>query len=156
QAFVTALSNSGEPIEQFEDRLATLSSTLNGGRSDLDAALTNLSVAVDDVRRFVANTRDKTSEQVARLTDVTKNLADHKQDLEQLLHVVPTSLVNFYNIYDPLSGTENGSFAFNNFTSPIQLFCSAMAAVNANAEEGAKKCAEYLGPVLRLVNPVSY
>jgi ABC-type transporter Mla subunit MlaD len=156
QTFVTALRDSGEPIVQFEDRLASLSNVLDGSRSDLNAALTNLSVAVGEVQRFVAETRDKTSEQVQRLANVTQNLADHKQDLEQLLHVFPTSLVNFYNIFDPLSGTPNGSFAFNNFNNPVALFCSAMAAVDGNAMDGAKKCAEYLGPALRLGNPVSY
>jgi len=46
QTFVTALRDSNEQIVQFQDGLATLTSVVNGSRSDLDAALTNLSDVV--------------------------------------------------------------------------------------------------------------
>lgn len=161
QVFVTALRDSNEQIVQVEGRLATLSSVLDGSRSDLDAALTNLSVAVENVQRFVATTRDKTSEQVTRLAAVTQNLADHKADLEELLHIFPNAIANFYNMYDPNSGTVAGTFIMNNFSNPIQMMCSAMVqGANGNPMEGAKKCAEYLGPALRTIsfngNPIPF
>lgn len=153
-AFVAALRDSGEQIVQFEDRLATVSSVLDGSRSDLDAALNSLSVAVDDVERFITGTRDKANEQVQRLTNVTQNLVDNKDQLEQLLHIFPTSLANFYNIYDPVTGTQAGTFGVNNYTNPVAFTCAAFAAVEPGDPGGAvKKCAEYLGPVLRLFNP---
>ncbi|WUA10409.1 MCE family protein [Nocardia sp. NBC_01377] len=153
QQFVTTLRDSKEQIVQFQNRLATLTSVLNESRSDLDAALTNLSVAVGEVQRFVAANRDKVSEQVQRLANVTQNLVDHRKDLEQVLHIFPTSIANFYNIYRPDTGTEAGAFALNQFTNPVQFVCSAIAAVgNATAEEGARKCREYLGPVLGLMS----
>ena len=62
QVFVTALKNSNEQIVSFNDRLATLSSVLDGSRSDLDAALTDLSTAVTELKRFVAGTRNQTAE----------------------------------------------------------------------------------------------
>ena len=152
QTFVTTLSDSEEQIVQFENRLATLSSVLDESRTDLDAALTDLSVAVVEVQRFVASSSDKASEQVQRLVNVTQNLVDNRADIEQLLHVFPTSMANFYNIYNPDTGTENGVFTLNNFSNPIQFICSGVAAVaNLTSEEGAKKCAEYLGPVLPLL-----
>ncbi|HZE17930.1 MAG TPA: MCE family protein, partial [Mycobacterium sp.] len=67
QTFVTALRDSGEQIVAFQNRLATLSSVLNDSTSNLDAALKNLSVAVVDVQRFVAHSRDQASEQIQRL-----------------------------------------------------------------------------------------
>ncbi|MFV8054826.1 MCE family protein [Mycobacterium sp. 48b] len=156
QVFVEALRDSGQQIVQFEGNLATLSSVLDGSRTDLDAALTNLVTALDDVHRFVAGTRDKTTEQVQRLANVTQTLVDQKKDVEQLLHIFPNSLVNFYNIYDPISGTEAGTFALNNFSNPIQFMCSALAATQpANPTDGVKKCAEYLGPLLRVFNPAA-
>jgi phospholipid/cholesterol/gamma-HCH transport system substrate-binding protein len=154
QTFVTALRDSSEQIVEFEDRLATLSSVLDGSKSDLNAALTDLSVAVGDVQRFVASTRDKSAEQIERLADVTQNLADRKNDVEQLLHVFPTAVANFYNVYDPVSGTFAGVPTVNNFSNPIQFICAAMAATTpGNPADGVKKCAEYLGPVLRIFNP---
>ncbi|MGH7290460.1 MAG: MCE family protein, partial [Myxococcota bacterium] len=67
QVFVTALRDSNEQIVAFNDRLATLSRVLDGSSSDLDAALKNLSVAVVEVKRFVAGTRNQTAEQVQGL-----------------------------------------------------------------------------------------
>ena len=67
QVFVTALRDSNDQIVLFNERLATLSSVLDGSKSDLDAALTNLSVALTEVKRFVAGTRDKTAEQLQGL-----------------------------------------------------------------------------------------
>ncbi len=72
QTFVTALRDSNTQIVQFNDRLATLTSVVNDSKSELDAALTDLSTAVGEVQRFIAGTRNQTSEQVARLADVTQ------------------------------------------------------------------------------------
>ncbi|MEV0358206.1 MCE family protein [Nocardia sp. NPDC050697] len=153
QKFVTALRDSDVQIVEFQNRLATLSSVLNDSRSDLDAALASLSVAVGEVQRFVTANRDRATEQVQRLTDVTQNLVDHRDDLEQLLHVFPTSIANFYNIYNPDTATEAGVFVLNNFSDPIQFVCSAIASLeNGTSAEGARKCREYLGPVLGLLN----
>ena len=156
QTFVTALRDSKVQIVQFQDRLATLSSVLDENRSTLDAALTNLSQAVGEVQRFIAGTRDKTSEQIQRLANVTQNLVDHRKDLEQVLHVAPTAASNAYAMYNPDTGTVSGSFVINNFRSPLQLICSALGAIeNVTAAETGKLCAEYLAPALRYVNPLS-
>jgi phospholipid/cholesterol/gamma-HCH transport system substrate-binding protein len=153
QTFVSALRDSKVQIVQFQNRLATLSSVLADNRSDLDAALVNLSQAVGDVQRFVAGTRDKTSEQVQRLANVTQNLVDHRADLEQVLHVAPNAAANAYNMYDPSTGTLNGTFVINNFSNPVQFVCAAVGAIeNATASETGKLCEQYLGPALRLVN----
>ncbi|NUP27749.1 MAG: MCE family protein [Nocardia sp.] len=153
QIFVTALRDSNVQIVQFQNRLATLTSVLDSSRSDLDAALNNLAVAVGEVQRFVAENRDRASEQVGRLADVTQNLVDNRGELEELLHVFPTSLANFYNIYNPDTGTEAGVFVLNNFSNPIEFVCGGIASVeNIGAEEAARKCRDYLGPVLGLMN----
>jgi phospholipid/cholesterol/gamma-HCH transport system substrate-binding protein len=153
QTFVTALRDSKVQIVQFEDRLATLSSVLNDGTSNLDAALKGLSSAVGDVRRFVAGTRNQTSEQIQRLAAVTQNLVDHQKDLEQVLHAAPNGLSNYYNMYNPTSGTDWGSFVLTNFANPLQMICASIGGIeNKTAPETDKLCAEYLGPALRLLN----
>ncbi|MEU4839662.1 MCE family protein [Nocardia testacea] len=153
QIFVTALRDSNVQIVQFQNRLATLTSVLDSSRSDLDAALNNLAIAVGEVQRFVSENRDKASEQVGRLADVTQNLVDNRGELEELLHIFPTSLANFYNIYNPDTGTEAGVFVLNNFSNPIEFVCGGIASVeNIGAAEAARKCRDYLGPVLGLMN----
>lgn len=153
QTFVTALRDSNTQIVEFQNRLASVTSVVDGARSDLDAALTNLASAVGEVRRFVAGTRDQTAEQLQRLTNVTQNLVDNKLKLENVLHVAPNAIANGYNIYNPDSGTAVGAFAMSNFADPVSVVCSAIAAVkNATAAESSKLCAQYLGPALSLIN----
>jgi len=153
QTFVTVLRDSNAQIVSFQNRLATVSSVLDGSRSDLDAALTNLSGAVADVERFVAGSREQTSEQVERLADVVRNLGDRQLELKNLLHVAPNAIGNSYNIYNPDIQSALGGFALHNFSNPLQVVCAAIGAVeNATASETARICTEYLGPALRLLN----
>lgn len=153
QTFVTALRDSNIQIVQFQDRLADVTGVVNGSRSELDSAITKLSEAVGEVRRFVEGSRNQTAEQVQRLANVTQVLADDSTVLKNILHAAPNALVNGYNIYNPDSGGPRGSFAMNNFANPVSLICSSIAAVeNVTAEESGKACAQYLGPALRLMN----
>ncbi len=161
QTFVGALRDSNVQIVQFNDRLATLTSVVNDSKSDLDAALTDLSTAVGEVQRFIAGTRNQTSEQIARLADVTQNLVDHHMALENILHGAPNALGNFFNDYNADTGTIVGGFGLMNFANPTwggQLLLSAPgcdqigAIENVTAVESGKLCALFLGPGLRLLN----
>ncbi len=153
QTFVTALRDSNEQIVQFQDRFATLTSVVEGSRSDLDAALKNLSDVVGETTRFIRGTRDKTSEQLARLSDVLQNLADHRMALENVLHIAPHSIANAYNMFDPRTGAASGVFVLSNMGNPVWFICGMIGAIgNITAPESAKLCAQYLGPGLRTVN----
>lgn len=153
QVFVTALRDSKQQIVLFQNRLATLTSVINDSRSDLDAALSELSVAVGEVQRFVAGSRAETTEQVQRLGNLTQILVDHKLDLENVLHITPNAIANFQNIYYPNGGSVTGAFSLNNFSNPVQMICAMIGSVaNTTAPETAKLCAQYLGPALRLLN----
>jgi phospholipid/cholesterol/gamma-HCH transport system substrate-binding protein len=153
QTFVTALSESGTQIVQFQDRLATLTSVVDDSRSSLDAALKDSADVVGEVQRFLSQTRDGTAEQIQRLANVTQILVDQRRDVEQILHVAPHALANGYNTYNPDTGDPIGSLVFQNFANPVQLICSSIGAIeNTTAPETAKLCAQYLSPALRLLN----
>ncbi|HEU4361679.1 MAG TPA: MCE family protein, partial [Mycobacterium sp.] len=153
QTFVSALRDSNIQIVQFQDRFATLTSVVNESRSDLDAALSNLSVAVGEVQRFIAGTRDKASEQVVRLADVTQNLVDHQMALENILHIAPNGLANWHGMYNPDTGSQDGIFVFSMFGNPVWAICTQMQTLeNVTATESGKLCAQHLGPALRLLN----
>jgi phospholipid/cholesterol/gamma-HCH transport system substrate-binding protein len=153
QSVVTALRDSNTQIVQFNNRLATLTSVVDDSRSELDAALTNLSTAVGEVQRFVAETRDKTSEQVTRLADVTQNLVDHHLALENVLHVAPNAFANFYNAYNPDTRSFIGQFAFNFFANPVTFICGQIEAIaNVTATETGKLCNQYLSAGLARIN----
>ncbi|BBU21329.1 virulence factor Mce [Mycobacterium xenopi RIVM700367] len=162
QTFVTALRDSNVQIVQFNDRLATLTSVVNDSRSELDAALTELSTAVGEVQRFIAETRDQTSEQIQRLANVTQVLADQHLDLENILHAAPNALGNFFNDYNADTGTIVGGFGIMDFANPVASGllvplpipgCTQTGAIgNITAVESAKLCSLFIGPGLRLLN----
>ncbi len=165
QTFVTALRDSNVQIVQFNDRLATLTSVVNDSRSDLDAALTDLSTAVGEVQRFIAETRDQTSEQIARLGDAIQPLVDQHMVLENILHGAPNALSNFFNDYNADTGTIVGGFGIVDFANPTQTGalispaglpvpgCGMTEAIeNVTATESGKLCALFIGPGLRLLN----
>ncbi len=116
QTFVGVLSNSNVQLVQFNDRLASLTSVLDDNKSDLDAALTDLSSATGEVQRFIAGSRDQTAEQIARLADLTQILVDNKMALQNVLHVAPNALANGYNDYDPDVGNIRGGVGIQNFS----------------------------------------
>jgi phospholipid/cholesterol/gamma-HCH transport system substrate-binding protein len=165
QTFVTALRDSNVQIVQFNDRLATLTSVVNDSRSDLDAALTDLSTAVGEVQRFIAETRDQTSEQIARLGDALQPIVDQHMALENILHGAPNALSNFFNDYNADTGTIVGGFGVMDFANPTQSGalltpaglpvpgCGVTEAIeNVTATESGKLCALFIGPGLRLLN----
>ena len=129
QTFVTALRDSNEQIVQFQDRFATLTSVVDDSRSDLDAALKNLSDVVGETTRFIEGTRDKTAEQIQRLANVTQNLADNRMDLENVLHIAPHSIANAYNMFDPRTGAASGVFVFSNMSNPVWSICGMIGAL---------------------------
>jgi virulence factor Mce-like protein len=153
QTFVTALRDSSDDIVLFQNRLSTFSTVLADSRSDLDAAASELAIAVGEVQRFIAGTRHKTAEQVQRLANATQVLVDHRTDVENILHVAPTAFANAYNILNPNVPGAIGTFVLTNFSNPVQFLCGAIGGIaNVTASETSKLCAEYLGPALRLLN----
>ncbi|MGE2733042.1 MCE family protein [Mycolicibacterium vaccae] len=153
QVFVTALRDSKQQTVLFQNRLASLTSVINDSRSDLDSALTELSLAIGEVQRFVAGSRNQTAEQVERLKNLTQILVDNRLAFENVLHIMPNAIANFQNIFYPNGGSVTGAFALSNFSNPVWFVCGLIGGVaNTTAPETAKLCAQYLGPALRLLN----
>lgn len=153
QTFVTALRDSNDQIVAFQNNFATLTSVLNDSTSDLDAALKGLSEVVGETQRFIAGTRDKTAEQIRLLRDVTQTLADHRMDLENVLHIAPHSIANAYNMFDPRTGAASGVFVLNNLSNPTWAICTMIGALeNVTSPESGKLCSQYAGPALRTIN----
>ncbi|MFI5511302.1 MCE family protein [Mycobacterium sp. NPDC051804] len=153
QVFVSALRDSKQQIVLFQNRFASLTSLVNNSRSDLDAALTDLSTTIGEVQRFVAGSRSQVSEQIRSLAAVTQNLVDNKMPLENVLHVAPNAIANYQNIYYPPSGGVTGAFSVANFANPVWFVCGMIGGVaNTTAPETAKLCEQYLGPALKTIS----
>jgi phospholipid/cholesterol/gamma-HCH transport system substrate-binding protein len=151
QVLVNALSNSNEQIVQFSGHLASVTQVLADSSNNLDGTLGTLNQALGDVRGFLHDNNDVLINQVNKLTDFTKILSDQHDDLEQLLHVTPNGLANFYNIYNPAQGTLGGLLSLPNFQNPVQFICGGSFDAGATVDnyKRAEICRERMAPVLR-------
>ena len=85
-----------------------------------------------------------------KLAGVTQALTDSLDDVKQFLHVAPTTLQNYINIYQPAQGAASAVLAVNNFANPITFLCGAIqAASRLGAEQSAKLCVQYLAPIIK-------
>ncbi|MFZ0832599.1 MAG: MCE family protein, partial [Mycobacterium sp.] len=151
QILVNALSKSNEQIVQFSGHLASVSQVLADSSTNLDNTLGTLNQALSDIRGFLQDNNSTLISQVDKLSQLTKLVSDQSGDLEQLLHVTPNGLANFYNIYDPAQGTATGLLSLPNFANPVQFICGGVfeGSLYVDNIKRTQICRERMGPVLR-------
>ena len=153
QVLVDALSHSNEQIVEFSNHVASVSQVLADSSTDLDNTLGTLNQALRDVKGFLNQNNQALIEQIGKLSDFTKILTDHSDDIEQLLHITPNGLANFYNIYSPAQGSVGGLLSLPNFANPVQFICGGAFEIGATPDEykRAEICRERMGPVLKRI-----
>jgi phospholipid/cholesterol/gamma-HCH transport system substrate-binding protein len=153
QVLVNALSNSNEQIVQFSNHVASVSQVLADSSVDLDNTLGTLNQALSDVRGFLNENNQALIDQIGKLKDFTQILTDHSDDIEQVLHITPNGLANFYNIYNPAQGTAGGLLTLPNFGNPVQFICGGTFDVGASPDnfKRAEICRQRMGPVFRRI-----
>ncbi|MBN9735637.1 MULTISPECIES: MCE family protein [unclassified Pseudonocardia] len=157
QVFVAGLGAVDGQIAEFNNRLSSVSGVLADSSDDLGAALAGIDRAAGDVEAFVDETGGPLTESVDRLGSVTRNLASSRDELAQVLHVAPSTMMNFFHIFSTRTGAISGGLTIDNLNSPADLGCTAIAgAATENPEAGIEACKSYFGPILQLlrVNPV--
>jgi phospholipid/cholesterol/gamma-HCH transport system substrate-binding protein len=153
QVLINALSNSNEQIVQFSSHVASVSQVLADSSTDLDNTLGTLNQALGDVRGFLNDSNDALIKQINKLTDFTSILTEHSDDIEQILHITPNGLANFYNIYNPAQGTVGGLLTLPNFGNPVQFICGGVfdAGTSLDNIKRAEICRQRMGPVFRRI-----
>jgi phospholipid/cholesterol/gamma-HCH transport system substrate-binding protein len=153
QVLVNALSNSNEQIVQFSNHVASVSQVLADSSQDLDQTLGALNQALADVKGFLNQNNSALIAQIGKLTDFTTLLTQHSDDIEQVLHITPNGLANFYNIYNPAQGTVGGLLSLPNFANPVQFICGGTFDVGASPDnyKRAEICRQRMGPVLKRI-----
>jgi phospholipid/cholesterol/gamma-HCH transport system substrate-binding protein len=151
QVLVNALSNSNEQIVQFSNHVASVSQVLADSSKDLDQTLGALNQALSDVKGFLNDNNAALITQIGKLGEFTQLLTDHSDDIEQILHITPNGLANFYNIYNPAQGTVGGLLSLPNFANPVQFICGGTFDVGASPDnyKRAEICRQRMGPVLK-------
>jgi phospholipid/cholesterol/gamma-HCH transport system substrate-binding protein len=150
QILVDALSRSNEQIVQFSGHLASVSQVLADSSQDLDKTLGTLNQALSDVRGFLDENNETLIASINKVTDFTSLLSNQSDDIEQILHVLPNAIANFYNIYNPAQGTANGLLGLPEFTNPVQFICANFdAAGTTDNYKRTEICRQRMAPVLR-------
>jgi phospholipid/cholesterol/gamma-HCH transport system substrate-binding protein len=147
---VTALHDSSGALEQLNGNLASVSSLLADNPDKVGQAVEDLNNVVGDVQSFATDNRDAIGTTSDKLASISNTLVSSLGDIKQTLHIAPTTLANFYNIYEPANGALTGAIAVNNFANPIGFLCGAIeAASRLGNAQSAKLCAQYLAPIMK-------
>lgn len=144
QKFVTNLAASAAQIESFTGELSEAAAVLNANRTELAAALNSLNPALKQVRSFIQNHNTGLKDNIEALVRISRLLVDKQDSLAEALHVAPTAVSNFYNIYTPPSNSLTGVLSLAHFKSPALQVCSMLVAVGAPP----RQCRAALGPYL--------
>ena len=149
---VDALSNSNEEIVAFSSHVASVSQVLADSSTDLDTSLDTLKSALSDIRGFLHDNNEALIGQIDKLTNFTKLLDEHGEDIEQILHVAPHGLQNFYNIYNPAQGSVAGILTVPSLANPVQLICGSVeTGATPDYFKRAEICRQRMAPVLKRI-----
>lgn len=147
--FVNALSDSNEQIVSVSGHMARVSDVLANSTAELDSSMQSLDVAVREIERFLTDHRERTGETIHEVSEVVQTLAEKRDRFGELLHVGPTGLVNFFNIYQPAQGTFTGNIGLDNFSNMTDVVCGAMGGIDGVGElRTVNQCVDMLGPLL--------
>lgn len=147
---VTALHDSADLLVQLNHNLAAVSAILADNPNKVAAAVEDLNAVVGDVQSFVAANREAVGTTSDKLTSISNTLVASLDDLKQTLHISPTVLQNFNNIFEPANGALTGALAGTNMANPISFLCGAIqAASRLGGEQAAKLCVQYMAPIVK-------
>ncbi len=145
QVFTAALESSDKQVDRFNERLADVADLLADNRGDLAAVLKDLDRTFQILRTFIAENRGSTTRALDGLAETLALLSRNRQKVADILQAAPTTLSNFYNIYDPDVPALTGSLSAVNFESPAVFICSTLYSLGGTPEA----CEAALSPIAK-------
>lgn len=104
EKFTNKLAVNDKTVRNFNDSLAGGADVLATERQELAAALTNLAVAMKQVRSFVRDNRAGLTSNIKGLNQISKTLVKQRDALDKSLSYAPVALNNLALTYDRGSG----------------------------------------------------
>ncbi|MCE7011467.1 MCE family protein [Kibdelosporangium philippinense] len=104
QQFTSMLARNDNTVVRFTNQLRDVSASLAASRLDLGGALSELAIALDQVRGFVKDNRAALRSNVDKLVSVTQVLVDQRKSLAEALDTAPNAVMNLSNAINPLTG----------------------------------------------------
>ena len=147
---VTALRGSSDVLGQLNENLASVTGLLADDPTKVGDAFADMSSVIGDVKQFADENSETIGTTADKLSSISTALYESLDDIKQTLHIAPTTVANFSNIYEPANGAFTGALAVNNFANPVSFLCGAIqAASRLGAEQSAKLCVQYLAPIIK-------
>ncbi|PND57231.1 mammalian cell entry protein [Mycobacterium sp. ENV421] len=147
---ISALRGSSDVLGQLNQNLAAVTGLLADDPTKIGTAFADMNSVIGDVRDFIEDTGDTIGTTTEKLASISTALNESLDDIKQTLHIAPTTVANFTNIYEASNGAFTGALAVNNFANPISFLCGAIqAASRLGAEQSAKLCVQYLAPIIK-------
>lgn len=103
--FTSTLAQNDDTVRKFNDSLAAGAQLLADEREELAAVLQNLSVAMTQVRSFVADNKQLLSTNIRELNKISKVLVKNRGALDSILTDAPVALNNLFLAYNETTGT---------------------------------------------------
>jgi phospholipid/cholesterol/gamma-HCH transport system substrate-binding protein len=150
--FSSVLNQYDSQIVEFQDRLQDVSGILDDNSDQLRQLLPRIDDAGHQVDKFIHDHGDQLSETVDRAGSVSRSLAQVRDQLSQALHIGPTALGDFLNLFHPRTGQIYGDAAVNYAdelsATPGNAVCGLItSAANANELTAQRMCVQQLGPL---------
>ena len=105
EKFTQTLAQNDDTVRKFNDSLASGAKLLADEREDFAAVLKNLSVALTEVKSFVADNRNLLSTNIKELNQLSKVLVKNRAALDETLTAAPVALNNLFLAYNETTVT---------------------------------------------------
>ncbi len=147
---VTGFHDSADLLEQLNRNLAAVSSLLADDPNKVGRTVDDLNGVVTDLQSFVADNREALGTTSDKLASISTALVGSLYDIKQFLHISPTGLTDFMNLYKASTGGLTGILSVNNFANPVSFLCGAVeSASRLGGTEAAKLCMQYMAPIIK-------
>ena len=146
--FVQALNSSDSQIRTFSNELASLSALLNENKTKLTTLLKQADTALTTITTFVNQNRGRLDTSVSSLEQVSHDIAGIRVQLANILHLAPTALANFYNVYNPTDASLTGRLEFPYTGALSSVICQSIFSLGGTLDD----CRTALGPVVNELN----
>jgi phospholipid/cholesterol/gamma-HCH transport system substrate-binding protein len=147
---VSALRGSSDLLTQLNNNLDSVTAALASDPGKIGNAFVQMNSVIGDVKRFADENSGTIGTSFDKLASISAALNDSLDDIKQTLHIAPSTVQNFDNIYEASNGSFTGALAVNNFANPISFICGAIqAASRLGAEQSSKLCVQYLAPIIK-------
>ncbi|GAY15576.1 MCE family protein [Mycobacterium sp. shizuoka-1] len=147
---VKALESSSDLLGQLNQNLASVTGLLADDPTKIGDAFVDMNSVIGDVKQFVDENGETLGTTFDKLASISAALDESREDIKQTLHIAPSTVQNFNNIYEASNGAFTGALAVNNFANPISFLCGAIqAASRLGAEQASKLCVQYLAPIIK-------